>query len=222
VVSAAWVECGGVSSDEVKPADAVPRRWDDPLRFSLWLPFFSVVVWLTMVVWPILDSFIGLLPSKGLGPEGGRLSYLFLMALHYGAWKNADVIQAVSLPGVFVEALISAVLMHLAAWHPSTMPLKDWRALTLPFFCLPFWWFLGIGIEGLVRVRTLRWPFLTLGTVLSLSFLGVCAGFLFGQSAADRQSTFGWTCWGFGLWGLLFVVFPVAWIRNRRKKAAAA
>jgi hypothetical protein len=176
---------------------------------------------MTMVIQPILYSFVGLLQSRRFRPGEGRLGYSFHMALHHGASLNLHLIQVICFPAMFIEVLVSLPLSWPGMWHPSALTAEDWRAFTWPIYCIPFWWFVGIGVESAIRIRIVRWPWLILGTLLSAFCLILCGVGFFGEGPAERADSYG-LIFGFALWGLLFAVFPASWIRNRRKKAATA
>ena len=202
-------------------ASAAPRRRDDWRRFSLWLPLFSVVTWITLVAEPILVSFLEIFSSEGIYTGGGPV-YELMMAFHYGTARNSHLLQGFNNPGVWADLLLSLPMNGPKLWYPQTMPSDDWRAFVWPFLCCPFWWLAGVGLEGLVGFRRLRWPLLTVGTLLTLFYVGICCGFLLDPEMRGNNGVDRWIIWGFGFWALLFAAFPASWIRNRRKKLVAA
>jgi len=145
------------------------------------------------------------------------MHYVFARAVLIGTHPVRDLITALNIPGVAVELLIDLPLTFPESWHPAHLDLFEWRALVFPFYCLPFWWFAGLGIDGLLRKRILRWFALMPGTLLAAFFLtGALAG-IFGTTAADRgDSKYDAMMCGVLLWTLLFAGFPASWIRNRR------
>jgi hypothetical protein len=79
------------------------------------------------------------------------------------------------------------------------MPRRAWNALSFPFYCLPFWWFVGRGFDVLLSRERLSWPSLPLGTLLCVFFLFLMLGLRLGISAEERKGL-SYPFWGFGLW----------------------
>jgi len=127
-------------------------------------------------------------------------------------------IQALNFPGMFGEAITS---MAMRTWPDSYRaeslgPFHDdlfiWRAIVFPFYCLPFWTFAGLGLDGLFESRRLRWPVLLIGTLLCAFFIVITIGVACaGDPRNDDGTAFMW--WGFALWIPLIATFPATWIR---------
>jgi len=131
-------------------------------------------------------------------------------------------IQAANMPAMATEALVSALTRTWPdSWRPSYFgPLPDglfaWRGLIFPAYCLPFWWFAGLGIDAILARRSFRWPILLAGTLFFaiLAFLGI------GLAVTASSGDMAFVLTGFAFWTLLFATFPIAWfrlIRQRRK-----
>jgi hypothetical protein len=58
--------------------------------------------------------------------------------------------------------------------------------ITLPFFWLPSWCFLGRGFDSLRARLNLNWPVALLGTLLFFFFVVFFCGFRFELSPDDR------------------------------------
>ncbi len=194
-------------------------------EFSLWLPFFSLWSWMVFVAWPIVAFYLRLLQASGLrgGARVGRISVprseFIHTAVGYGARHASRFIYGLHFPAVSIELLISLTKSWPEMLRPAGMSLDVWRALTYPVYCLPFWWFAGMGLEGLLRVRVLRWYALLPGTILSVALVVMFLGFTFGLDASDKaESDMSWVFGGIAFWAILFAAFPVSWIRNRRFK----
>jgi hypothetical protein len=137
------------------------------------------------------------------------------IALESATMKMSHVITALNTPGVFVEMLIDLPISWPSTWHPPKLPLDVWRSITLPFFCLPAWWFVGRGFDSLQGRLKLNWPVTLLGTLLFVVFVVLFCGFRFEVPPNDRIGG-SWILWGMALWALLFSVFPLAWLMRRR------
>jgi hypothetical protein len=134
-------------------------------------------------------------------------------------------ILAANLPAMSVEAAISGIARSWPeswrpkAFGPTTEGLLLWRALISPIYCLPFWWFAGLGLDAAFARRRLRWPALLLGTVLFGLFAFLAIGLAFTVEHREVQDM-GFVFYGFVLWSALWAAFPVAWLRaalQRRK-----
>jgi hypothetical protein len=127
-----------------------------------------------------------------------------------------------NLPAFSIELVLSR-LSHSGpqSWTPAGMDFRSWRTVSFPIFCLPFWWFEGLGLDGLLKRKHLRWPTFLIGTLLC----GLCLIFLLGLRFAlttEERAGIVYQVWGFGLWVLLLSVFPIGWIirfRNRRQRS---
>jgi hypothetical protein len=136
-------------------------------------------------------------------------------ALERVSYRYEHTIQAANVPGIVIETLISLPLSWPALWHPNGLTVAAWRTLSYPFFCLPAWWFLGRGLEGLVGRRPLHLAMFVSSLVLSLVCVVLLLGLGFGVSAADRSEVT-WVLWGLGFWAFAFALPAFAWVRQRR------
>jgi len=195
------------------------------MRYSLLLPLFSIMVWGNLVAKPVLFSLLQLLLSNAQG--GSRLHTHKLIPAHdliptavrIGTHPARVFVQALNIPGIVIELLTSLPFTFPASWHPAQLDLFDWRALAYPFFCLPFWWLAGIGIDGLLQNRILRWFYLVPGTLLMMLFL-TCT--IAGVTVGDRTDSISNSALlGMSIWTMLYAIYPVSWIRNRKFKAVA-
>ena len=96
--------------------------------------------------------------------------------------------------------------------------LWSWRDITFPFFCLPAWWLVGLGIDGLLRWRRLHLAAMITSLVLFLFFAIAFLALRFGSSP-DRENDV-YLFWGVVVWWGLFAVLPIAWVRQRRSRIA--
>lgn len=132
-------------------------------------------------------------------------------AIRIATVPRAHTMVAINIPGILFEILISLPTSWPASWHPAALLLDTWRALVFPFFCLPFWWLVGCGLDGLLRKERLHWSLLLAGTLLFVVCFAIALGFRFNMSAAERQGVL-WPFFGLAGWALAFAVLPVAWI----------
>jgi hypothetical protein len=190
--------------------------------FSLLFPLFELVIWVILVLAPTTLIYMGLAKSphsEVISTEIGTFTLspqeVRRIALESAAMNMSPVITALNTPGVFVEMLIELPISWPFTWHRPRLPLDVWRSMTLPFFCLPAWWFVGRGFDSLRGTLILNWPVALFGTLLFVVFAVLFCGFRFEVSPEDRMGG-SWILWGMALWALLFSVFPLAWLRRRR------
>ena len=192
------------------------------LSFSLLFPLVELVIWVVLVLAPTTLIYVGLDKSphsEVISTEIGTFTLssqeVRRIALESATMKMSHSITALNTPGLFVEMLIDLPISWPSTWHPVRLPVDVWRSITLPFFCLPAWWFVGRGFDFLLGRQKLRWPVALFGTLLSIAFIVLFFGLRFGVPANDRTGG-SWILWGMALWALLFSVFPLAWLMRRR------
>jgi hypothetical protein len=185
-----------------------------PVPFAFWLPVFSAALWLALIAIPVTPAFIGLAqtahgtgvahlafgPFKASIPRSRFLSF----AAEATSVRFGRAVMALNMPGMFVGALIS--------YKPANMLVDEWRCFSLPLFCLWAWWFIGVGLDGLVGRRRIHWSVMALGALLSITCLVLLIGLRFGLDASNRAEM--WPLWGLGLWATLFAIVPSAWWRG--------
>jgi hypothetical protein len=128
--------------------------------------------------------------------------------------------KAINLPGMVFDILISLPTSWPSTWHPQALLRDTWDALVYPFFCLPFWWLVGCGLDGLLRKERFHWSLLLVGALLAGTCVVLALGFHFGIPDAERRDN-PWLMRGLTGWTIAFAVLPMAWImqsiRHRRE-----
>lgn len=184
----------------------------DRLPFSSLFPLVELVIWVILVPVPTTLIYMGLHRStqpEVIHTEIGTFTVppqeVRRFAIQAAAWRNSHAITALNTPGMIVEALIS--------WHPAELPMDVWRSITLPFFCLPAWWFIGYGFDSF-RNRQIRWQQALIGSLLFITFIVLFCGLRF-EVPPDERAGGSWILWGIALWALLFGIFPLAWLSRQ-------
>jgi hypothetical protein len=144
-----------------------------------------------------------------------------------GAARQSDAISTLNFPGAPVEGIVEGVIAATKhspdSARPANLPLETWRALALPFYCLPAWWLVGRGFDALLKRRRLHWGFLLTGSILFLVLLLLAIGLYFSRPMILDANL--WLMWGTRFWTILFAVLPAAWIlqmiRQRRHRQPA-
>jgi len=135
------------------------------------------------------------------------------------ALRSSKLVMACNLPGGFGEILISFATTWPNVWHPAGLLLETWRSLSYPFFCLPAWWLVGRGFDGLVRGVRLSGGLALLGLVLCVLFIVLALGLSFGLPTSERRDV-GLVVVGFAIWAAAFGVVPIAWLWGRERSVA--
>jgi hypothetical protein len=142
----------------------------------------------------------------------------FFLASVTGSGALASrTVQAINFPAMISEILAS-VMMHSwpNSWRPKIfgdLPpgLFIWRGLIFPIYCLPFWWFAGLGIDAF-RGRRCHWMVLLFGTILTAFFVFIGIGLAITAEKRDYRD------------GLLSL-YPITWgqslLRSRKLRRVA-
>ena len=206
----------------------------DRIPLSHILPVADLALLVLLVIVPITLTSIHLYEaSKGatqIHIHSGQLemslprNQIVPLAIRMETVAKAHIIQGINVPGTVFEILISLPTSWPAIWHPAALLPETWDALVFPFFCLPFWWLVGCGLDGLISNERLHWSLLLIGTLLAGGCLALVLGFHVGIPAAERDNH-PWLMRGLAGWTIAFAVLPIAWIaqsiRQRRNPPAS-
>jgi hypothetical protein len=199
--------------------------------FSVLLPLFELVTWIVLIVVPATLVFLNLnqiahgsptahIDSENFSANIPRQQF-WSFAFSSATNSRAHAITAINIPGIIPAILFSLSTSLPQSWHPAGWVLDTWRAVVFPLFCLPTWWFAGLGVDSLLGWRRLHWGTLLSGSIFFFLFVTLFLGFRFGMSASERaEGDSDWILWGVGLWALLFATFPCGWLRQNRSRAA--
>jgi hypothetical protein len=188
---------------------------------SILLPLLALTVWVGVVAIPVTLKMMEFRNLTGgtrnatvsVGTYRGTISpgNFLPFAVNEAVITHSHVIAALNMPGTMVEMPISVATTWPEEWYPKRLELWTWRAVSEPIYCLPFWWMVGCGIDGLLRRRRLRWPVMLFGTMMFGMFGLLLAGLAAGETAGS-----GWMFAGLGMWVVLFATLPLVWVRQRR------
>jgi hypothetical protein len=137
-------------------------------------------------------------------------------AVNEAVVTHSHALTAIAMPGALVEMPLTIALTNPSLWYPMQMDEWTWSLLETPLYCLPAWWLVGIGMEGLLGQRRVRWPLLLVGSVAWATFAFMLCEYLLGW-LLPGHAVEGWVVAGFGLWLGLFGVLPAAWILRGRR-----
>jgi hypothetical protein len=197
-----------------------PMR-EDRIPLSHILPVVDLALLVLLVIVPITLTSVHLYEaSKGatqIHIHSGQFDMtlprdqIVPWAIRMVTVAKAHMIQGLNVPGTAFEILISLPTSWPVIWHPAALLPETWDALVFPFFCLPFWWLVGCGLDGLISKERLHWSLLLIGTLLAGGCLALVLGFHAGISVAEREAN-PWLMRGLTGWTTAFAVLPIAWI----------
>jgi hypothetical protein len=203
----------------------------DRIPFSHILPVIDLALLVVLVFVPITRTVLHLYETS----RGAELIHIHtdlfegvLQRSQIVPWSiraatvpKAGLIKEINLPGTIFEILISLPMSWPSMWHPAALMKETWEALVWPFFCLPFWWLVGCGLDGLISRERLHWSLLLIGTLFAGTCLALVLGLHFGISGAEQENS-GWLMHGLIGWTIAFAVLPIAWIAQSIRQRPAA
>ena len=129
------------------------------LSFAFLLPAVELLVWSKLVVEPALLMFIRFHFADRFGnaeinsqqfqiivPRSNWLAFSFETACR----QNFHTIMNINLPGALIGAPLTAFVLPVLRKHAVPFAPQLWNTLSLPFFCLPVWWFIGRVLDQLI------------------------------------------------------------------------
>ena len=199
------------------------------LPFCVILPLLSLCVWIVLVAIPITFGYLHLVylahgsPAVFLHTQNFSITVpknnFFRFAANLVGESRGWVLTALNLPGMLIELLLS-IRTWPNIWQPAGLTLWSWRALSLPIFALPAWYYVGVGVDGLCGRVVLHIRDAIFGSFLAAGCAFLGAGLTIGLSAPDREPSLKWITAGFMLWALAFGIVAVAAVRQGRPKLA--
>jgi hypothetical protein len=135
-----------------------------------------------------------------------------------GGWAEGPI-TILNAPAIFVEVFVALLVAHKATWYPATSLPVPWHALIYPIYALPSWFYVGLGIDGVMgRYRVRGW-----NAALSVLLALICATLFCGmrwvmpEIEGQGQPFLGWFLSGFALWAVLFAIPFAAWVLRRKR-----
>jgi hypothetical protein len=215
---------GGTSTGASTPTNSAPNR---SLSFSIRLPLIALLCCYVSLASLTTISYIDLRQiSRGgdVRVHTHEMSAIlprdqFFLASVTGSGALASrTVQAINFPAMISEIFASVMMRTWPySWRPKTfggLPsgLFIWRGLIFPIYCLPFWWFAGLGIDAF-RGRRCHRLVLAFGTLLVAFFIFIGIGLAITLEKSDyRDETFVFS--GFIIWIALLSLYPITWGRS--------
>jgi hypothetical protein len=190
------------------------------IRFAWALPLGELVL-CAILLWPVR---LWILHELGIHLPSWLEQ---LMGLRYGLLPispdfSTGAAAALNLPGMEIQLPYIILSANKMEWMPIAMDFRVWRAITLPFLCLPFWWMAGRAIDALIAIPKRKliprigWTETIIGFLLMTTCAIGFAGLLLSGSKEDKDSVTIRFVAGCGLWALLGSLSVIARFRQWR------
>ena len=146
-----------------------------------------------------------------------RSDSLFRFALMSAAMWAIKPITILNAPAHFVDLLISYAVSRKPFWSPNFLGMAAWQCLTYPFFAIPAWSYVGLGLDALFDRRRVGKKSMVLSLLLGVIFGTIAVGLRFGLTPEERQQQDLLPSYiaSLSLWGLLFLFPFIAWLRAK-------
>ena len=201
----------------------------NPHRISLarTLPILALLLSYVIIAVPATTTYVGL--ERTSDQNGNviisrpqyrlrvRHDQFLRYSLVHSAFATSHAIQAINFPARFVEYGVDlSTRTWPQRWSPRGIYPMLWQAITFPIYCLPFWWFVGLGLDGVIARRWFRLWVLSAGSLLWFFWSSFLVYFVAvgvnSLPVEDRGITF--ILCGLILWTGLLSSFPIAGLRQ--------
>lgn len=198
-----------------------------PQRIScaVLLPIAELALWSVLVLIPTLlmyGRFYSLQKHENASARSGQFETILPrdrwleFSLATVCERQFHTIANLNLPGALIGAPLSVPAASYFRTHPSWFSVQTWHTVTVPFFCLPAWWFVGVGMEGTLTRKRLHWALRLVGLV----FCGACVALVIGiltSPPADRSDLLPFMP-GAIFWAVAFGLLPLNWLLTLRPR----
>jgi hypothetical protein len=176
------------------------------------LPLAELSLWCALVLLPTLFVYgqLYLFQARGNASIG---SGQFEFSLATVCERRFYTIVNLNLPGVLVGAPLSVPAASYLRSHPRVFSMRTWHTVTMPFFCIPAWWFLGLGMDAALTRKRLHWGLHAIGSILCCVCIAVLIGILT-SPPADKTDLLQFMS-GAIFWAVAFSLFPLNWLLQR-------
>src|SRR5262249_1882580 len=141
------------------------------------LPLAELSLWGALVLCPALLMY-GRLYALGIHGNASIRSGQFEFSIATVSERRFHTIVNLNLPGALIGAPLSAPAASYFRSHPRAFSMQAWHTVTIPFFCMPAWSLVGLGLDAVLKRRRLHWGFRALGSVLCAACTVLVIGIL--------------------------------------------
>lgn len=130
--------------------------------------------------------------------------------------RQFPITVAFNMPGVLIGSPVSVPVVLWFRSHPTALvTLKTWHTLSIPFFCLPAWWFVGNSLDRLREAKRLHPSAVLLSSLLFIGCIALAIG-ISTSPPLDKQDLLPFF-WGASIWAVIFGMLPLAWAYQKRR-----
>lgn len=176
------------------------------------LPLAELSLWCALVLLPTLFIYgqLYVLQARGNASLGsGQFEFWLATVCEHRFYTIVNL----NLPGALVGAPLSVPAASYLRSHPRVFSVRTWHTVTMPFFCIPAWWFLGLGIDAALTRKRLHWGLHAIGSILCCVCIAALVGILT-SPPADKTDLLPFMP-GAIFWVVAFGLFPLNWLLQR-------
>ena len=176
------------------------------------LPLAELSLWCALVLLPTLFMYGQLYVLRARG-DASLGSGLFEFSLATVCERKFYTIVNLNLPGALIGAPLTVPAASYLRRHPRVFSAQTWLTVTLPFFCIPAWWFIGLGTDAALARKRLHWGLYAIGSILCCGCIALLIGILT-SPPADKTDLLPFMP-GAIFWAVAFGLFPLNWLLQR-------
>ena len=176
------------------------------------LPLAELSFWVALVVCPALFMF-GRLYALSVQGNAPIRSGLFEFSLEIVSEQRFHAIVNLNLPGALIGAPLSVPAASYFRSRPGAFSMQAWHTVTLPFFCMPAWSLVGLGLDAVLKRKRLHCGFRAIGSILCAACIVLVIGILT-SPPADKSDLLPFMP-GAIFWAVAFGLFPMNWLLRR-------
>jgi hypothetical protein len=195
------------------------------ISYAFLLPIAELALWSVLVVVPTLvmyGNFYSLQKNDNASSGSGQFESILprdrwlAFSLATVCERRFHAIANLNLPGALIGAPLSVPAASYFRKHESGLSVQTWHTVTMPFFSLPAWWFVGLGMEGALTRKRLHWALRSAGSIFCCACFALVIGILT-SPPADRSDLLPFMP-GAIFWAAAFGLFPLNWILATRSR----
>jgi hypothetical protein len=182
------------------------------VSYAFWLPAAELAIWSSLVGSPMLLTYV----KVSVIERKVVLSDPWLMySLSSVCEQRRPIIVNLNLPGVLIGTPILVPTVSFLQERSVAYSFRALQTVTIPFFCLPAWWFVGWSLDSHLAGKRKHWARLVILSILSAGCIAGCIAIIVGilTSPADKQVLE--VLPGAILWAIIFGAVPAMWLRLR-------
>jgi hypothetical protein len=195
------------------------------ISFARTLPILTLLLSYVILAVPTGLTYVKL--HRASGPNGDAIittpqhrllvhnEHFLRYSLTSSSLATSRAIQGINLPARSIEYTIDeSTRTWPNRWSPHGVYPATWQAISFPIYCLPFWCFVGFGLDSISGRHRLRLKVLLPASLFWFLWASSFLFFIVGPepNLLAQRFDISFVVRGLALWTLLLGVFPVGWI----------